>query len=189
MLVRYTWIWGHIPIIQVCYTFVCYRGSPGASDGKESAFTDLRCRRPGFDPWVGKIRWRREWLPTPAFLPGESHGYTVTFLEEWTPKRTFFWRERGCVCLVAQSCPPPCNLMDCSQPGSSVHGILQAGTLVWVALPSSRGSSPLRDWMWVSCIAGEFFTIWATREAQAKCDGYGVAEILCIYSVLHNFVV
>ena len=32
----------------------------------------LQCRRPGFDPWVGKIPWRREWLPTPGFLPGES---------------------------------------------------------------------------------------------------------------------
>ena len=34
----------------------------------------LLCRRPEFDPWVGKIPWRREWLPTPVFLPGESHG-------------------------------------------------------------------------------------------------------------------
>ena len=35
---------------------------------------NLQCRRPGFDPWVGKIPWRREWLPTPVFLPGEFHG-------------------------------------------------------------------------------------------------------------------
>ena len=34
----------------------------------------LQCRRPRFDPWVGKIPWRREWLPTPIFLPGEFHG-------------------------------------------------------------------------------------------------------------------
>ena len=32
---------------------------------------------PGFNPWVGKIRWRREWLPTPVFLPGESHGQSL----------------------------------------------------------------------------------------------------------------
>jgi len=32
------------------------------------------CRRPGFDPWVRKISWRRKWQPTPIFLPGESHG-------------------------------------------------------------------------------------------------------------------
>ena len=34
----------------------------------------VQCRRPGFDPWVRKIPWRREWLPTPVFLPGKSHG-------------------------------------------------------------------------------------------------------------------
>ena len=34
----------------------------------------LQCRRPGFDPWVRKIPWRREWLSTPVFFPGESHG-------------------------------------------------------------------------------------------------------------------
>ena len=34
----------------------------------------LQCRRPGFNPWLGKIPWRREWLPTPVFLPGEFHG-------------------------------------------------------------------------------------------------------------------
>ena len=34
----------------------------------------LQCARPGFDPWVGKIPWRREWLSTPVFLPVESHG-------------------------------------------------------------------------------------------------------------------
>ena len=34
----------------------------------------LQCKRPGFDPWVGRIPWRREWLLTPVFLPGDSHG-------------------------------------------------------------------------------------------------------------------
>ena len=33
-----------------------------------------QCRRHGFNPWVGKIPWRRKWQPTPVFLPGESHG-------------------------------------------------------------------------------------------------------------------
>ena len=36
--------------------------------------TCLQCRRPGFDPWVRKIPWRREWLPTPVLLHGEFHG-------------------------------------------------------------------------------------------------------------------
>ena len=34
----------------------------------------LAMQRPGFSPWVGKIPWRGEWLPTPVFLPGEFHG-------------------------------------------------------------------------------------------------------------------
>ena len=63
--------------------------------------------------------------------------------------------------LVAQLCPTVCNLMDRSPPGSSVHGILQARILEWVAIPFSRGSSCLKDRtqvFCVSCIAGEFFT-------------------------------
>ena len=54
--------------------------------------------------------------------------------------------------------------MDCSPPGSSFHGILQARTLEWVAVPSSRSSQP-RDQTQVSCITGRFFTMWSTREA------------------------
>ena len=67
---------------------------------------------------------------------------------------------------VAQLCLIPCDPMSGSLPGSSVHGILQARMLVWVAIPFSRGSSQLRDQTQVSCIAGGFFTIWATGEAQ-----------------------
>ena len=53
-----------------------------------------------------------------------------------------------------------------SSPGFSVHGILQAVLLEWVAIPFSRGSSKPRDWTQVSHIAGRFFTFWATREAS-----------------------
>ena len=67
--------------------------------------------------------------------------------------------------LVAQLCSALCNPMDCSPPGSSVHGNLQARILEWVANPFSRGSSRPSDWTCVSCIAGRFFTTWATREA------------------------
>ena len=63
-----------------------------------------------------------------------------------------------------QSCPALCDLMDCSPPGSSVHGILQARILEWVAISCSRESSWPIDQTQVSCIAGRFFTIWATRE-------------------------
>ena len=59
---------------------------PCDSAGKE---IHLQCGRPGFDPWVGKILWRKEWLPTPVFWPGEFHGlcspqdYRVG--QDWAP--------------------------------------------------------------------------------------------------------
>ena len=49
-------------------------GIPAGSRGKEPACQCRRHRRCGFEPWVGKIPWRRVWEPTPVFLPGESHG-------------------------------------------------------------------------------------------------------------------
>ena len=73
------------------------------------------------------------------------------------------WRSGG---LVAKSCPTLCNSVDCSPPGSSVHGILQARILEWVVIPFSRGSSQPRDRTQVSYIAGRFLTNWATRKAQ-----------------------
>ena len=63
--------------------------------------------------------------------------------------------------LVAQSCVTLCSPMDCSPPGSSVHGILQARILESVAIPFSRGFSGSRDQTQVSHIAGRLFTIWA----------------------------
>ena len=66
--------------------------------------------------------------------------------------------------LVAQSCPTLYNLMDCSLPASSVHGILQTRLLERVAIPFSRESSCLRGWTQISFIAGGFFTIWATSQ-------------------------
>ena len=62
--------------------------------------------------------------------------------------------------LVAKLCPTLCDPMDCGLPGSSVNGTLQARILEWVAIPFSRGSSWLRDWTWISCTAGRFFTVW-----------------------------
>ena len=74
----------------------------------------------------------------------------------------------SCCSSVTKSCPTLCDPMDCSLPGSSVHGILQARILEWVAISSSRGSSRPRDQThisYVSCIADEFFIHWAIREA------------------------
>ena len=89
--------------------------------------------------------------------------------------------------------------MDCSPPGSSVHGILQARILEWVAMPSSRGSSQSRDRTQVSRIAGGFFTIWITREAlplnwpllfeQPHMEGHAGSSATCavLLLLLHSF--
>ena len=49
-------------------------GLPGGASGKEPTYPCRRWKRPGFDPWVGKIPWRRAWQPTPVLLSGKSHG-------------------------------------------------------------------------------------------------------------------
>ena len=80
---------------------------------------------------------------------------------------TFFGRIYGVIMMVCmhakllQLCLVLCNPMDCSPSGSLVHGILQARLLMWIAMPSSRGSSWPRDRTCIpysSCIAGWFFT-------------------------------
>ena len=99
-----------------------------------------------------------------------------------------------------------CSFMDCSPPGSSVHGISQARILEWVAISFSRGSSQSRDWTRVSCIAGRFeavcvanfriktwertwkrllrdrdlcFEVW---EAQFRIVSYNIGEGFCNHS-------
>ena len=81
----------------------------------------------------------------------------------------FHYRNSSCILsenestsnsVLFNSLPP----MECSLPGISVHGILQARILEWVAIPFSSASSWPRDQTQVPCIAGLFFTIWVTRE-------------------------
>ena len=93
-------------------------------------------------------------------LPGSSaHGIFQAKILEWVA--ISFYRKClinsnyfyvYCCCLVAQSCPTLCNPMDCSPPGSSVHGISQAGILEWIAISFSRGFFRPRDRTCISCI-------------------------------------
>ena len=78
--------------------------------------------------------------------------------------------------LVAQLGWTLCDPMDYSPPGSSIHEIPQARLLELVPIPFSRGSSRSRDWTQVSCIAGRYFTIWATREAPLSYLIEGILE-------------
>ena len=67
--------------------------------------------------------------------------------------------------IDAQPCPTLCDPKDWGPPSSSVHGILQARILEWVAVPFSRRFSQPRDQTQVSLMAGIFFIVWVTREA------------------------
>ena len=69
---------------------------------------------------------------------------------------------------VPRSCLTLCDPVDCSLLGSSLHEILQAKILEWVAISFSRGSSWPRDRTQISHIAGRRFTLWATREAPVR---------------------
>ena len=71
--------------------------------------------------------------------------------------------------------------MDCSPPGSSVYGISQARLLEWVAISSSRGSFPPREWSSVSCLAGRFFT----TEPPRKPFGWLYHQFISINSSYH----
>ena len=77
----------------------------------------------------------------------------------WSQVFSFPCISGAVLCLVAQLCLILCDPIACSSPGSSVHGILQARILEWVAIPSSRKSFQPRNQTQVSCIAGEFFTV------------------------------
>ena len=132
--------------------------------------------------WASSGRW---WLDREAWHAA-VHGVTKsqTWLSNWTATGLYihicwwwWW------CEVAQSCPTLCDPMDCSPPGSSIHGILQARILEWVAISFSRGSSQPRDQTQVSCIAGRRFNFWATREAL--CIYVSIYIYKCIY--LHMY--
>ena len=100
------------------------------------------------------------------------------------------WHHCLCCCAAMccaeplQSCPALCDLTDCSPPGSSLHGILQANILEWVTIPSSRGSSWPSGWIGISCVScidRRILYCCATWEAQLtrrqikfcdkRCDG------------------
>ena len=87
--------------------------------------------------------------PQSSFKTASPDGRPVTsLLTTFKPSRS----KTYCLCLVAQSYPTLCDPLDCSPPGSSVHGILQARTSEWVAVPSPRGSSGPKDRIYIFCL-------------------------------------
>ena len=75
--------WGQIIISIKITTKQLMLDVPGGTSGKDSACQWRRHKRHSFDPWIGKISWRRAWPPTPGFLPGEFHRQSS--LEGYSP--------------------------------------------------------------------------------------------------------
>ena len=114
--------------------------------------------------WIFRVDFLQDWLIWSTCCPRDS--------EESSPALHWMWSE------VSQSCPTLCNPMDCSLPGSSVHGIFQAIVLEWIAISFSRGSSQSRDRTRVSRIVERRFIVWATRALEVEmlktqCSSYG----------------
>ena len=131
---------------------------PGGSDGKESACNaeDLVWSLGREDPW------RREWLPTPVFLPGECYGqrslvnYSPQGLKEsdMTKWITLHYFIVGLsLSLVAKSCPMLVTPWTVACQAPLYMGFFQARILEWVAISFSRGSSQPRNRTQVFCIA------------------------------------
>ena len=90
-----------------------------------------------------------------------SHSFSWIKGTAISDQDTVKWKKES---EVAQSCPTLGDPVDCSLPGSSVHGIFQVIVLEWIAISFSRGSSWPRDPTQVSHIVDRCFTVWATRE-------------------------
>ena len=93
----------------------------------------------------------------------QSPGMLLISTDAWAPAHTICKHAK-----LLHSCLTLCNPMDCSPPGSSVHGILQARILEWVASSFSRGASWPRDRNCVSYVSCSYFSvlIWTSLEAQ-----------------------
>ena len=111
--------------------------------------------------WEGSRSWW--WTGKPGVLQSVG-SQSRTWLSDWTELKQWLKEKKV---KVSQSCPSLtlCDPVACSLQGSSVHGILQARILEWVAIPFSRESFQPREQIQVSCIIGRFFTFWVTTEA------------------------
>ena len=141
-------------------------------------------RTPRFDPWIRKIPWRSEcnplhvlawripWTEEPGglqFMGSQRFGYYWATELNWigrpmehnkSPEKWPFHTE-----LIDYDKNHPTVQLACPGLFSKQHWVTWIFVLEWVTSPFSRGSSWSRDQTWASCIAGRFFTVWATREA------------------------
>ena len=106
-----------------------------------------------------KVNYNHRYISMNNIIDGRRHSLRGRWkhLQEVKKKQ---WNS------VAKLCSTLWDPVDCGTRGSFVHGISQSRILEWVAISFFRESSRPRDWTWVSCITGRFFTVWATRETR-----------------------
>ena len=165
-------------------------GFPGGSDSKASA---CNTGDSGSIPGSGRPPGEGNGNPL-QHSSGKSHGQkSLIGYSPWGHKESdmterlhfhFLRVSMKVKLLVTHSCLTLCNPMDCSPPGSSVHGILQARILEWVPIPFSRESSQPRDQTRVSCIAWDF-----SHELWSQTWLWIQASSFTSYHALVNYVI
>ena len=157
----------HVQVCATPWTNVAHKAPPSMGFSMQEYWSGLPFPSPGDLPHPG-MEPRSPELQADSLTsePPGNHSIPnnknifLTLTSKWQGKFLIFcWLGDWSEVKVAQSCPTLCNPMD-----YTVHGILQARIMEWVAFPFSRASSQPRDQTQVSCIAGRFFTNWATRE-------------------------
>ena len=126
--------------------------------------------------------WNGLTFPSPGDLPHPTDQTYISYIAGrfFTTSQQESLNTIVLVFKLLQSCPNLCDPVDCALPSSSVHGILQAKILEWVAVPFSRWSSPSKGWTWVSCIfciTGRFFI----------AESPGKSQLISYFTVNRNY--
>ena len=142
-----TWLSNWTMTATIYCSFLFYLNPSWASLVAQMVKNHLQCRRPGFNPWIGKIPWRREQCHTPVFLPGEFHGLyspwgsqrvekdwvTFTHSNKWQGEQPWAWKaiSQGGICCIwgiKRSLPwselrarKSCSRWDCKSPPKPYH--------------------------------------------------------------------
>ena len=154
----FLWVWishpffGLFPRIWVLWS-VCEYASQGFLGGPAVEESACQCRRCGFDPWVGKIPWRRKWQPTPVFLPGKSHGQrSLAGYSPWGCKRV---RHN----LATKHQMPTCGMPVCL-----------CANVAGIEVYDVCGICPWMLFLWNTCVYLSLCGFWSFCEYVTGCE-------------------
>ena len=190
--------WGCLPCPFVIYPNLyqmplCFL-APQDVSGLSSIFLATTLESTIFPRSIGSFNWRMIFRNQGLSVKWAncSWGIIGSLLSQWTElgKHTHIHTHiyiyiyiHLCKCYI--TCLTPCDPMDCSPPGSSVHGILQARTLEWVTMPSFRGSSDLGIELGSTASVGSFFTNSATWESYIYMC---VCVCVCVCASMYIYI-